>query len=116
MALTEIYKGSDEVIQITVTDGTDPIDLATVEDITVSVFQRKEDIIQQWKLSLSEVTITDASNGICKVNMDRDTTETLSEGRLYIEVDLTLVNSDFEDEISIEKDIKVLCELKNSVT
>lgn len=117
MALAIMYKGSDEVIVITVTsDGTSPIDLNTVEDITVSAFQNKEDIVQQWKLSDGDVTITDASNGVCKVNLDRKNSATLPEKRIYIEVDLTLVNSDFEDDISIEKDTKPLCDLKNSVT
>lgn len=116
MALAIMYKGSDEVIQITVTDGTDAIDLNTVEDITVSAYQTKEDIIQQWKLSDGDVTITNASAGICKVNLDRNNSATLPEKRIFIEVALTLVNTDFEDDISIEKDVKPLCDLKNSVT
>lgn len=117
MALTEIYKGSDEVIVITVTDGTDPIDLATADDITVSVYQRSDVIIQQWKLSDSEVTITDASNGICQVNLDRDNTADLESKRLYIEVALQLVNADFESGVMIEKDSNVpLCDLANSPT
>jgi len=116
MALTEILKGSDEVIQITITDGTDPIDLATADDITVSVYQRADVIIQQWKLSDSEVIITDASNGICTVNLDRDNTENLESKRLYIQVDLQLVNAGFEDGVMIEKDIKPLCDLLNSVS
>jgi len=116
MALVTKYKGSDEVIQITITDGTDPIDLSTVEDITVSAYQTKEDIIQSWKLSETTVVITNASLGICKVNLDRDNTMNLPERRIYVEVDLTSVNAGFEDGVSIQKDIKPLCDLLNSVT
>lgn len=117
MALAIMYKGSDEVIAITVTsNGTDPIDLNTAEDITVSAYQTKEDIIQSWKLSEGEVIITDAVNGKCKVNLDRNNSATLPEKRIFIEVALTLVNADFENGISIEKDIQPLCDLKNSVT
>lgn len=117
MALPVMYKGSDEVIQITVTtDGTTPIDLNTVEDITVSAYQTQADVIQSWKLSEGGVVITDAANGKCKVNLDRNNSSTLPEKRIFIEVALTLVNTDFEGDISIEKDIKPLCDLKNSVT
>lgn len=116
MSFPIIYKGSDEVIQITITDGTDPIDLATVEDVSVYCYQTKENIIQSWKLSDGGVTITNASLGICKVNLDRDNTLKLPSKRIYIEVDLTLVNADFEDGISIEKDIEALCDLENSVS
>lgn len=111
-----IYKGSDEVIQITITNGTDPIDLGAVDDIFVFAYQTKEDIIQSWTLGDGDVIITDAANGICKVNLDRDNTKNLPEKRLYIEVDLQLVNTDFEDGVMIEKDIKPLCDLLNSVS
>ena len=117
MSLPVIYKGSDEVIVITVTtNGTTPIDLATADDIFVFAYQTKEDIIQSWSLGEGDVTITDASNGVCTVNLDRDNTLKIPEKRIYIEVDLQLVNADFEGGISIEKDIEPLCDLLNSVS
>lgn len=116
MSLPTIYKGSDEVIQITITDGTNPIDLSTADDIFVYAYQTKEDIIQSWSLGEGDVTITNASNGICKVNLDRDNTMKIPEKRIYIEVDLQLVNASFEDGFSLEKDIKPLCDLLNSVS
>lgn len=116
MAFAVIYKGSDEVIEITVTNGSIAIDLNTVEDIIVSAYQTKDVVLQQWRLSDSDVEITDASAGKCKVNLDRDNTQNLPEKRIYIEVDLKLINADFEDGFSIEKDIQPLCDLKNSVT
>lgn len=116
MALPIICKGSDEIIQITVTDGTNAIDLNEAEDITVSVYQTADVIIQQWLLSENEVTLVDAENGICSVALDRDNTNGLPTKRLYVQVDLKLVNAAFEDGYAIEKDIKPLCDLQNSVT
>lgn len=113
-----MYKGSDEVVVITVTsDGTTPIDLATADDIFVYAYQTKEDIIQSWSLGEGDVVITDASNGVCKVYLDRDNTSQLPEKRIYIEVDLKLVNANFEDGFSLEKQSDIpLCDLKNSVS
>jgi len=112
-----MYKGSDEVIEITVTsDGTTAIDLATADDIIVTCYQTKEEIIQQWTLGDGDVIITDASAGECKVYLDRDNTINLPEKRIYIQVDLQLVNANFESGVSIEKDIEPLCDLYNSVT
>ena len=116
MSLATIYKGSDEIIEITVTtDGTTPIDLNTVNDILIVAYQTKEDIIQSWQLSDSTVIITDASNGVCKVYLDRDNTINLPEKRLNLQGSLKLVDSDFEDSFSIEIDIVPLCNLLNSV-
>ena len=120
MAVAILYKGSDEVIQLTITDEvTDlPVDLALCDDIIVSAYQTKENIIQQWLLSESEVTITDASNGICQVNLDRDNTAKIPSKRVYGEVVLQYVDADFEDGVRLVKNIPtlVLFDLKDSVT
>ena len=110
MAVAKLYKGSDSVIQFTVTDVVTelPIDLADCDDITVSAFQKSDSIIQQWKLSDSEVTITDASNGICQVNLDRDNTADLPTARVFGEVILNYVNADFEGGIMQIKNTPVL--------
>lgn len=117
MALPVIYKGSDERIRITLTDADgvalNPDDL---EDIIVSVYQKKETPIQQWKLSDGDVKVDDADDGIVSVYLDRDNTKDIPEMRLFLEVIAELENTEFEDDTQrmIVSDI-ALADLKNSV-
>jgi len=122
--MENIYKNSDEVIQVIITDGTDPINPNDTSDIIISVYQQLEVIIQQWKLSDGTVSIFDAANGKVRVNLDRANTANLPEKRLYIEVAVEFANVDFEGGIQVEfgRDADdntipyiVLADLKNTV-
>lgn len=118
MSLPVIYKGSDEVIQLTITDADGaPVVPSTVEDIIISVYQTKENVIQKWLLSEGTVDIFDDADGIVRVNLDRDNTEKIPQKRIYLEVAVETTNADFEDGVArqIQSDIP-LCDLKNSVT
>jgi len=112
-----IYKGSDEVINITITDANGAaIPISNTEEIIVSVYQTKEDIIQQWLLSDgSLITVSDA-NGIVQANLDRDNTAEIPLRRLFMEVVVEITDTDFEANAQrmIVSDI-VLADLKNSV-
>jgi len=112
-----IYKGSDEVINITITDADGvAIPISDTEEIIVSVYQTKEDIIQQWKKSDSSLVTVSDVNGIVQANLDRDNTAEIPLRRLYMEVVVEITDTDFETNIQrmIVSDI-VLADLKNSV-
>lgn len=117
MALTEIYRGADEVINITLKDSAgDPIVISSLDDVIVSIYQTKETIIQQFKVSDSSLIITNDNAGIVTANLDRDNTANIPLRRLFIEVVAEISNSDFESgsQRMIISDI-VLADLKNSV-
>lgn len=114
--MKEIYKGADEVINVTITDGTNPIVISDCEDVIVSVYQTKSDIIQQWKISDGSLKTVNDAGGIAQANLDRNNTADLPERRLYLEVVVEIANTDFEAGIQrmIQSDIAI-SDLKNSV-
>lgn len=119
MGLPVIPKGADEVIEITLTDADEnPINPNDCEDLIVSVYQTKDDILQQWKLSDDEITISgDGSTGVIQVALDRDNTAKVDEKRIFMEIAIETENDEFEDGIQrqIATDIP-LADLKNTVT
>lgn len=119
MSLPIIPKGADEVIEITLTDvDGNPINPNDCNDVIVSVYQTKEDAIQQWKMSDDDLVIVgDGSTGKVQVALDRNNTAKLPEKRLFLEVCIETANDDFENNTQrqIATDI-ALADLKNSVT
>jgi len=117
MAIPIIYKGADEVINITITDADgNAIPISDLEEIIVSIYQVKETVIQQWLLSDNSLVVVDDAGGIVQANFDRDNSDTIPLKRLYLEVVAELANTDFESNTQrmIVSDI-VLADLKNSV-
>ena len=117
MSVAIIYKGSDEVINITITDADAlPIPISDLDECIVSVYQTKEDIIQQWTLSSGSLITVDDAAGIVQANLDRDNTTEIPLKRLYMEVVAEIADTNFEANTQrmIVSDI-VLADLKNSV-
>lgn len=117
MSAPIIYKGSDEVINITITDADGvAIPISDLTECIVSVYQTKEDIIQQWLLSENSLLIVNDSAGIVRANLDRDNTIEIPLRRLYMEVVAEITDTNFETNTQrmIVSDI-VLADLKNSV-
>jgi hypothetical protein len=119
MGFPVIPQGADEVIEITLTDANgNAINPNDCLDVIVSVYQTKENTIQQWKLSDGDITVDgDGSAGIIQMGLDRNNTSTLPIARLFLEVCIETTNTEFEDDIQrqIATDIP-LADLKNSVT
>ncbi|CAB4218451.1 hypothetical protein UFOVP1605_27 [uncultured Caudovirales phage] len=117
MSLPIIYKGADEVINITITDSAGaPITISTLSDVIVSIYQTREQIIQQWSIGNSDLVVVNDAGGIVQANLDRDNTTEIPLKRLYLEVVAELSNSEFESNTQrmIVSDID-LADLKNSV-
>lgn len=94
-----IYFPSDQEIKITITnsDGT-AFDLTTADlDITVILYQKKNDQIQEFKKSNTEIDLTSAALGILFVKLDRKNAEDCIEGILLAEVELQLTDTDYAD-------------------
>lgn len=113
-----VFIGSDEIIEVTIKDSDNsPINIGSLQDIIISCYQTKEDIIQQWILSDSQVTVVNESAGIVSVNLDRDNTKKLRLKRLYLEIAVKIANASFEDGYSLQKVSDIaLADLKNSVS
>ena len=118
MSVAVIYKGSDMNINITLNapDGSALV-ISDLIDVVVSVYQTKEEIIQQWKVSNGSLIVIEDADGSVQANLDRDNTVNLRLKRLYLEVKVIGTNSDFEsgEQVAIVSDI-VLADLKNSVS
>jgi len=118
MSVPIIYKGQDEIIQLTLTEsGGSAITISILSDVIISVYQTKDDIIQQWKISNSSLIVISDAGGIVVANLDRDNLMNIPLKRLFFEIAVIVSNSDFEDGIQkiIKSDI-VLADLKNSVS
>lgn len=112
-----LVRGSDEIIEVELLDnGDNPINPNDCTDIIVSVYQLKEDVLQLWKLSLGEVSIYDAANGLVHVKLDRLNTTNIPIKRLFVEVALYFSDADFEGGVQIQKQSDIpLADLINSV-
>jgi hypothetical protein len=117
MSTPIIYKGSDEVINITITDADGlAIPISDLTECIVSVYQTREDIIQQWLLSDTSLIVVNSASGIVQANLDRDNTTEIPLRRLFMEVVAEITDTNFETNTQrmIVSDI-VLADLKNSV-
>lgn len=117
MAIPIIYKGADEVINITLTDADgNPLVVSSLSEVVVSIYQVKETVIQQWKKSDNTLITVSSSGGIVQANFDRDNSDTVPLKRLYLEVVAQIADANFEGGFQrmIASDI-VLADLKNSV-
>jgi len=92
-----IFTGSDEIITVTLNDGSGVIiPPSTLTDVIISCYQTKGEIIQQWLMSDGDVIVVSDPAGTVKVYLDRDNTINLPEKRLYLEVIVELANANFE--------------------
>lgn len=117
MAFPLIYKGGDEVLNITLTDSTGAaINPNDCEDITVDIYQKKEFVVQQFKLSNATIIIQNEDTGQIRVMLDAESTSKLDAGRVYMQVILEINNVQFD---KIQKFVKAdipICDLKESVS
>ena len=117
MSTPIIYKGSDEVINVTITDADGvAIPISDLSEVVVSVYQTKEEIIQQWLLSEGSLLVVNDSAGIVQANLELDNTIEIPLKRLFMEVVVEISDTNFETNTQrmIVSDI-VLADLKNSV-
>lgn len=119
MGLPIIPKGADEVIEVTLQDGDgNAINPNSCLDVIVSVYQTKQDIVQQWKKSDDQMTVIGGgTTGKVRVGLDGVNTAKLPEARLYLEVCIVVTNTLFEggEQRQIATDIS-MADIKNSVT
>lgn len=111
-----IYKGGDKEINIAVKYSGQPVTISEILDITVSVYQTKSDIIQQWKKSNDSIEVVDDAGGLIRMYLDRDNTIKIPAKRLYMDIVFEFTNSNLESSIQkvVQSDI-VLADLKYSI-
>lgn len=112
-----IQTGSDLTIQLTINDVSgNPIDLDTADNISVQVYQKKQNILAEFALSDSTVVIIDAPTGRANVYVQRSSLTEVVMGKLYAEVTVDIDNANFEDNVkrSIVSNV-LLGEIKVSV-
>lgn len=92
--MTTIIKGTDHKSTFVLFRDGQPIDLNEANEIEVKVYQKKDDILASYKLTDSDVVITEAVGGVCECYINRESLVYVPNGKLFIEivVDLNDVN------------------------
>lgn len=98
-----IYFPSDQEIKITINNSDrTAFDLTVADvDITVILYQKKTDQIQEFKDSNSEIDLTDAASGIMTVKLDRENSESCVDGILLAEVELKITDSNYSGNVKV---------------
>lgn len=111
-----IYKGGDNEINVAVKYGGVAVTITDILDITISVYQTKSEIVQQWKVSNGSIEIVDDAGGLIRMYLDRDNTINIPAKRLYMDIVFEFTNSNLESSIQkvVQSDI-VLADLKYSL-
>lgn len=111
-----IYKGGDKEINIALKYGGSSVPISDILDITVSVYQTKSEIIQQWKVSNGSIEVVDDAGGLIRMYLDRDNTINIPAKRIYMNIVFEFTNSSLESSIQkvVQSDI-VLADLKYSI-
>jgi len=95
-----IQTGSDLTIQLTINDVSgNPIDLDTSDNITVEIYQKKQNILASYSLADLEVVIISAIDGRANVYVNRSSLTAVTDGKLFAEVTVDITNSNFEDNV-----------------
>lgn len=105
-----IVRKTDSVIQVTVNGGDgNPMTITDLEDLEIVAYQLPKTIIQRWKLSDSEITIVNDTNGIVSVSFDRANTKLLNFKieDCKLEVIGTFSDTDFADNLRREVDTDI---------
>lgn len=92
-----IYYPSDQEIKITLLNSDDTaFDLtAADQDITVILYQKKSDQIQEFKKTSSQINLDDAADGILYVKLDRENSDDCVDGILLAEVELKITDAGY---------------------
>jgi hypothetical protein len=117
MALNQIQTGSDHTLQLTINDNTGvPVDLDNADNIAVSIYQKRSNILAEYSLSAGTVVIINANTGRANVYVNRSSLNEVPEGKLYAEVTVDIDNNNFTNNVkrSIVSNI-LLGEVKVSV-
>jgi hypothetical protein len=98
-----IAKGQDiECTAVIERDG-QVVDLVTVAEIKVDLYQRKDDILASYKLSDGDVFIILAGGGQFGFNVQRQSIENFNSGRLFIQFTIDVINNNFDANVERNK-------------
>ena len=96
MALKSIQTGADHTLQLTINDNTGvPVDLDNADNIAVSIYQKRSNILAEYSLANNTVVIIDANTGRANVYVNRSSLNEVPEGKLYAEVTVDMDNNNF---------------------
>lgn len=98
-----IFFPSDQEVEINVVNSDEtPFDLTAADvDITVILYQKKTDQIQEFKKSNSEIDLTNAATGTIRVKLDRENSESCIDGILLAEIELKITDNDYADNVKV---------------
>lgn len=98
-----LFFPSDQEIEISVQNSDEtPFDLTAADvEITVILYQKKTDQIQEFKKTNSEIDLADAATGKMRVKLDRKNSESCIDGILLAEIELQITDNDYEDNIKV---------------
>jgi len=98
MTVIDIPYNTDHTLKFRLSvDDADPFDLSAVLDIEVIVYQKKSDVLASFKLSDSEVVVTNAVSGECECYLQRSSITSVKSGRLFCQISIDSYDENFED-------------------
>jgi len=91
-----IVQGADATMDIGIKDTSgNPIVISTLENVTVFLYQRRENILGEYSLVDNTVDIKDDVNGIVSIYVQRDSLTDVPVGDLYVEIWVDVPNANF---------------------
>ena len=119
MALTDsdiFYQGDDFNRVITVQDENGVIDLDTLSEITIYIFQKNHPKSSLKKtLSGGTVEKTDAANGELLIRLQSDETKNLKPAIYQVQIETEAADTDYEDDIRTAIGIQDAFQIKRAV-
>lgn len=110
MAVATIVQGADSTIQLTINDSNgNPITISTLENLSFFVYQKRENILGEYSLGESTISITDDFNGKVAIYFPREQSEGAVIGDLFCEIWVDVQNANFSSGFKRNKfsDVKI---------
>ncbi len=105
-----IVRKSDNTIELTINGGNGlPLTISGLLDLEILTYQLPKSVVQRWKLSDSEITVTNDSGGVVEVYFGRSNTKMLNYKieDCKLEVIASFTDTNFEDNIRREVDTDI---------
>lgn len=94
--MTDIPNGSDFTIQLTIEDENgNGVNIGNCDDIIVYLYQKREYVLAEYKLSDNQIVVIDAINGIVAIYAEGNVIE-VQEGKLFCEAVIDIVDANYD--------------------
>jgi hypothetical protein len=112
-----LIEGTDAYVIIDVLDRETelPIDVSVITEARFAIYQQKENILQLNTLSGGQIEIMgNPADGKLRTYIDRNSTLGLPFNRLFGELQIEVIDSNFASGKAVRSDVAVLADLVNS--